>query len=237
MAEDSLCGRWLLFLADEYDREALSHKIWNLAGIHVALCYQVIDNGRKKDGKSKTTPVRVLHIKINRIHQTVMRSRIKYLYSSKAMVFPLGFKMQLIRDHRLLMNTQAKEKATSLQVHQARFLAQMETCSMWELATLDLIDQQTQATLLQIIMNILDPLQLTCKLFHVVNKVYIHDRYIFHFHPSQSQEVQEVVAGLLVFLTGLWDSTIITAKFHKFLQMVGPNRQKTLGGTLMHYVW
>jgi len=98
-AEELMCARWLLFLADKYNQEALSREIWNLAGVHVALQYQAIDDGSKKDGKTKNTPVKALHIEINRIHQTVTRSHIEYLYSSKATVFPLGFKMRLVQDH------------------------------------------------------------------------------------------------------------------------------------------
>jgi len=70
--------------------------------------------------------------------------------------------------------------------------------------------------LCQIMMNIPDPVQLTCKLFHAVNKMYIHDGFIFCFHPSCSQQAREVVTGLLVFLTGLWEGTINMMKFHKF---------------------
>jgi len=36
-AEESMCAGWLLFSVDEYDHEALSQEIWNLAGVHVAL--------------------------------------------------------------------------------------------------------------------------------------------------------------------------------------------------------
>jgi len=117
--EESMCASWLLFSADEYDHEALSREIWNVAGVHVALRYHTIDDGAKRDGKTKSTLVKALHIEIDRTHQTVTRSQIKNLYSSKATVFPLGFKMQLVRDHRLLTNTQAKEKAASLRAHQA----------------------------------------------------------------------------------------------------------------------
>jgi len=39
MVEDSLCTGWLLFSAEEYDREALSREIWNLTGVLVALCF------------------------------------------------------------------------------------------------------------------------------------------------------------------------------------------------------
>jgi len=99
-AEESLCAGWLQFLAEEYDREALSQEIWNLTGVHVALWYQAIDDGEKKDTKTKSTPVKVLHIKIDRIHQMVTRSQIEYLYSSKATVFLLGFKMQLVHNHQ-----------------------------------------------------------------------------------------------------------------------------------------
>jgi len=35
-AEDTLCASWLLFLAEEYNCEALSHEIWNLTGVKVA---------------------------------------------------------------------------------------------------------------------------------------------------------------------------------------------------------
>jgi len=92
----------------------------------------------------------------------------------------------------------------------------METCSTWEPATINLIDRQTQAALQQIIMNIPDPVHLVSKLFHAVNKMYSRDRFIFQFHPSQSQQAREVVARLLIFLTGLWEGMINMAKFHKF---------------------
>jgi len=48
MAKDSLCARWLLFSADEYDREALSQEIWNLTGVLVALHFQAIDDRQKR---------------------------------------------------------------------------------------------------------------------------------------------------------------------------------------------
>jgi len=153
----------------------------------------------QKRWKNKSAPVKALHIKIDQIQQTVTRRHIEYLYSSKAMVFLLGFKMQLVQDHWLLTNMQAKEKAASFCAHQARFLAQMENCSTWEPATINLIGQQMQATLHQNIMNILDPMQLACKLFHAINKMYIRDGFIFQFHPSHSQQVREVMARLLVF--------------------------------------
>ena len=119
MAEDSLCARWLLFSAEEYNTEALSHKIWNLTGVLVALRFQVIDDGTKKDGKARGTPVKALHIEIDWVHQMVTWSHIEFLYSLKATVFPLGFKMRLVQDHRLLTNTQAKAKAACLKAHQA----------------------------------------------------------------------------------------------------------------------
>jgi len=45
--------------------------------------------------------------------------------------------------------------------------------------------------------------------------MFIQDGYIFCFHPS-SQQAREVVAGLLLFLMGLWGVTINVSKFNKF---------------------
>jgi len=81
---------------------------------------------------------------------------------------------------------------------------------------LDLIDRQTQATLRQMIMNIPDPSNPKCKLFHAMNKMFIQDGYIFCLHPSMSQQAREVVAGLLVFLMGLWGGMIDVLNFNKF---------------------
>jgi len=159
-----------------------------MTGMQIALQFQAIDDGTKKDPKQKTTPVKALHIEINRIQQMITRSHIKHLYSSKATVFPLGFKMCLVRDHHLLTNMQAKAKAASLRSNQARFLTQMETCSTWEIVMLDLQEHQTQAILCQLIMNILDLVQPSCKLFNAVNKMFIQDGYIFRFHPSRNQQ-------------------------------------------------
>jgi len=65
---------------------------------------------------------------------------------------------------------------------------------MWEITMLELIDWQTQVSLQQIIMNIPDPCNPKCKLFHAVNKMFICNGYIFHFHPSRSQQAREMVA-------------------------------------------
>jgi len=185
-AKNTVCVRWLLYSANKYDCKALCRDIWQLTGIQVALCYQVIDNRKKKDGNDKTkrVPVKALHIEIDKVQKTTVQSRIKHLFSSKAMVFPLGIKMQSVRDYRILTNAQAKAKANSLRSHQEWFLAQIETCSTWEISTLDLTDRQTDANLRQFIMNIPDPAQPATKLFHAVSKMFSRDGHIFHFHPS-----------------------------------------------------
>jgi len=54
----------------------------------------------------------------------------------------------------------AQAKAECLTAHQECFLSQMEMCIMWEIATLDLKEHSTEATIRQIIMNILDPANL-----------------------------------------------------------------------------
>jgi len=84
---------------------------------------------------------------IDKVHQGVNHSRLEYLYSSKATVFPLGIKMWFVHDHQLLTNFQAKAKAECLRTHQECFLAQMEMCTTWEILNLDLEDHSMEATL------------------------------------------------------------------------------------------
>jgi len=65
-------------------------------------------------------------------------------------------------------------------------------------------------------MTIPDPTEPAAKLFHSVNITFNCDGYIFRFHLSHSQTARDVVAGLLVFLTGIWSGIIDPKKFHKF---------------------
>jgi len=233
-AEDTICAGWLLFLAGDYDREALAQEIWNFTGVQVALRFRAIDDGKRVDKAKKTdmkgtlptTVIKALHIDVDKVHQGVNRSRIEHLYSSTATVFPLGIKMRFVRDYQLLTNSQAKAKAECLRAHQERFLSQMETCTTWEIACLDLEEHATEATLRQLIMNIPDPANPKSRLFHSVNKMFIKSEYILRFHPSRSQNARDVVAGLCVYLKGLWQGVIKVSKFNKFFTDTAINRSK-----------
>jgi len=191
-AEDTICVGWLLFSAGNYDREALTQEIYNFTGVQVVVRYRAIDDGKKVDKSKKLdpkappppSPVKVLHVDVDKAHYGVNRSRIEHLYLSSATVFPLGIKMRFVRDYRLLTNSQAKAKANCLRTHQERFLSNMETCTTWEIANLDLEDRTTEATLRQMIMNIPDPANPKSRLFHSVNKMFNKTEYILRFHPS-----------------------------------------------------
>jgi len=89
-----------------------------------------------------------------------------------AMVFPLGIKMRLVRELRLLTNVNAKTKESSLQITQQWFLANMDSCILWEIATLNLADKAMKANLQQLIMVIPNLDWPEHWLFHLVNKMY-----------------------------------------------------------------
>jgi len=233
-AEETTCAGWLLFSAGDYDQEALSQAIWEFTGVQVAIRFRAIADGTKKDYNAKPDPkapkppppVKALHIEIDKRNQGGSRSRIEALYSSKATTFPLGIKMRFVRDHHLLTNSQAKAKAECLRAHQERFLNQMETCITWEISTLDLEDRSTEATLRQLIMNIPDPANPASRLFHSVNKMFNQKGTIFRFHPSRSQNARDVVAGLCVYIKGLWQGVIDDRKFNKFFTDTALDRAK-----------
>jgi len=232
--EETMCTGWLLFSASDYDQEKLTQEIWNFIGVQVAICFRAIDDGQKRDKTKKTDPkappppppIKALHVDVDKAHQGVNRNQLEFLYSSKATVFPLGIKMRFVCDYRLLTNSQAKAKAECLRGHQERFLAQMETCTTWEIANLDLEDCSTEATLRQIIMNIPDPANPASKLFHLVNKMFNKLEYILRFHPSRSQNAWDVVAGLCVYLKGMWQGVIDVSRLNKFFTDTALNRAK-----------
>jgi len=85
--------------------------------------------------------IKALHLDINKADSMDFKCRIEVIYSSMATTFPLGIKMRLVRDFRLLTNAKAKDKAQSLRATQGQFLCQTETCTTWEIATLDLEDK------------------------------------------------------------------------------------------------
>jgi len=124
------------------------------------------------------------------------------------------------------MNLKAKEKACSLCAIQVQFLQQTETCLTWEIASLDLEDKTLRSSLCSILMNIPDPDDMTVKLFHSVNCMFKQDGYIFCFHPDQAQTAQEIVAGLLVFLKGIWSGLMDVEKFNKFFSATALDRAK-----------
>jgi len=46
-AKDSICVGWLLFLAGDYDCDALTQEIWIFTGVQVAVRFHAIDDGKK----------------------------------------------------------------------------------------------------------------------------------------------------------------------------------------------
>jgi len=229
-AEETVCLGWLLYSADEFDRAALCREIWQFSGVSVALRFRDIDNGVAKDTANHTI-VKALHLDINKADPPDSKKRIELMYASSAVNFPLGIKMRLVRDLKLLTNPKAKDKALSLRVTQDQFLHQTETCITWEIATIDLINKTLRMSFRAVLMNIPDPTEPAAKLFHSVNITFNCDGYIFCFHPSHSQTARDVVAGLLVFLTGIWSGIIDPTKFHKFFRPRRLNGLMKCGGT------
>jgi len=111
-AEDTICLGWLLYSANEFDREALCREIWQFTGVSVSLRFREIDDG---NGRLENREIiKALHIDLNKSDPQEYKCRLEALYSSSAKTFPLGIKMRLVRDFKLLTNINAKEKARSL---------------------------------------------------------------------------------------------------------------------------
>jgi len=57
---------WLLFSADEFNKDMLKSQIWETTGVQVALQYWAIDNGTTKQDAANQKRVKVLHIEIDK---------------------------------------------------------------------------------------------------------------------------------------------------------------------------
>jgi len=65
-AEETTGLGWLLFLADEFDKEALKVQIWETTGVHMVLHYRAIDDGIIKWDANNKARVKALHIKVDK---------------------------------------------------------------------------------------------------------------------------------------------------------------------------
>jgi len=65
-AKDTTGLGWLLFSADEFDKEALKAQIWETTGVHIALRYWAIDNGVIKRDANNLKQVKAIHIEVEK---------------------------------------------------------------------------------------------------------------------------------------------------------------------------
>jgi len=70
----------------------------------MVLRYWAIDNRVMKQDAANKKRLTVLHIEVDKADPASSRNRIEQLYSSAATVFPLGIKMRMVRELRLLTN-------------------------------------------------------------------------------------------------------------------------------------
>jgi len=73
-----------------------------------------------------------------------------------------------------------------------------------------------KSSLCYVLMSIPDPEKPAELLFHSVSKMVAKDTFIYQFYPTKSQSACEIVAGLLVFLKGMWGFILPANKLHKF---------------------
>jgi len=96
-AEETSGLGWLLFLADEFDKDALKAQIWEITGVHMALHYWAIDDCVIKRDANNKTRVKALHIEVDKANPATSFNCLG-LYSLVVMVFPLGINMRLVRE-------------------------------------------------------------------------------------------------------------------------------------------
>jgi len=100
-------------------------------GVEVALQYRIINDGQLIQTPCQALRVKAIHIEVEKTASKEMCQRIAHVYSSQAMVFPLGIKMQLVAEITTASYPDATTKAINLQSQQAQFLLHTVIYLIW----------------------------------------------------------------------------------------------------------
>jgi len=76
-AEETTGLEWLIFLADEFDKEVLKVQIWETTRVQVALRYRAIDDGAIKWDANNKTRVKAQHIEVDKANPASSCNRLE----------------------------------------------------------------------------------------------------------------------------------------------------------------
>jgi len=125
-AEETSGLGWLLFLADEFDKEALKSQIWETMGVHVVLRYWAIDDGVMKCDATNKKRVKALHIEVDKADPASSRNRNKCLYfiqKQNQMLILLG-------GHSLPLRHQDEDGKRTMPSHQYQHEGKSGACRL-----------------------------------------------------------------------------------------------------------
>jgi len=100
LAVQTKCLGWLLFLLSLRIQSGQSMQGKLETGINLSLCFQTIHNALPAQAIHHKSYVKAIHLKVDEHTSTQKCRHLASLYSSAAIVFPLGIQMHLVPEHR-----------------------------------------------------------------------------------------------------------------------------------------
>ena len=132
--QQSIIG-WLLYSVQTMEFARLQQSLEDRLGFPVHARWQVINTGHNKDLKQDDL-IRAVHLRVDRDLQDEAQDALEQIYSSKATVFPLDYKMRLIPPKDMMQNPLNADAFEELRLRQRNFTTNMKMIQTWEIASL-----------------------------------------------------------------------------------------------------
>lgn len=129
---------WLLYSNGKMDLVALKDAIDACLSVTIGLRYKYINTASYEPDRNARKKWMAVHIEADSKEAKKVERGLKKLYGTASTAFPLGIRMRLVSEYRLVKgNPTNSAKHTRLRIRQANFLQMIKGCPADDIAQLD----------------------------------------------------------------------------------------------------
>jgi hypothetical protein len=200
-AQETVVVGWLLNSTREMDLVSLQAALLATdPRLEVGLRWRLISLGQAGAIPAQQQ-VRAIHVEIDKLKVSEIKPILYRIYGHAAVgPFPNGVRMRLVPEITPLMGPNSRAKADRLRNRQANFVQYSIKIANWEIATLDFVDTELDASLRDLLMAIRARSRPQFPLIHSVDAQWQGNGYVITVIPDFQSEARTVLAGILPFL-------------------------------------
>ncbi len=201
-AQETVVVGWLLNSTREMDLVRLQAAMLEIdPRLEVGLRWRLISLGQA-GAIPVQQQVRAIHVEIDKLKVSEIKPILYRIYGHAAVgPFPNGVRMRLVPEITPLMGPNSRAKADRLRNRQANFVQYSIKIANWEIATLDYVDTELDASLRDLLLAIRARSRPQISLIHSVDAQWQGNGYIVTVIPEFQSEARTVLAGIIPFLT------------------------------------